>query len=227
MELDALKTLLSYLAALGIGGLAGALVLYLFLKSFLPSYLSEKAKNLATKEDIAAITREVEGVKAEFAAQLAELEHQRTLLTEGFKNTLSKQQEFARAVNAAVVDLTKKLAQGSHVISWLCWNATQPGYTFSADEFNSYDLQMIAVVSDLVGLQATVAALDATKFQSLSPFAEELYERDIDVAKAKAIVLTPNSPRMAEGIGSLRDMFTASLQFDKRLLATVQNLLYE
>ena len=36
----------------------------------LPSYLSEKGKNLATKQDIAEITREIESVKATF------LEHQ-------------------------------------------------------------------------------------------------------------------------------------------------------
>ena len=227
MEINELRNFLSYFGALGVGGLAGAGVLYLLLKSFLPSYFAEKAKNLATKEDIADITRQVEGVKAEFATQLQELQHQKTLLTEGFKNTLSKQQEFERSVNAAVVDLTKKLAAGSHFISWLSWNATQPGYSFSAKDFKSYELQMLAVLSELVGLQASVAALDAAQFRALSPLAEELYGRDVKVAEAKAMVLNASSPDLPRGIQALREIYTASLDFDKRLLAKVQNLLHQ
>lgn len=38
----------------------------LFLKIFLPSYIKEKSKNLATKEDIQEITRKTEEVEAEF-----------------------------------------------------------------------------------------------------------------------------------------------------------------
>jgi hypothetical protein len=33
------------------------------LKAYLPAYTAEKGKNLATKEDVGAITRQVEGVK--------------------------------------------------------------------------------------------------------------------------------------------------------------------
>ncbi|MBI5755206.1 hypothetical protein HZA41_03245 [Candidatus Peregrinibacteria bacterium] len=38
-------------------------LLWLFVHKSLPSYLDKKAKNLATKEDIATITREIEEVK--------------------------------------------------------------------------------------------------------------------------------------------------------------------
>jgi hypothetical protein len=226
VEIKELGSFLSYFGALGAGGLVGAGVLYFLLKSFLPSYFAEKAKNLATKEDIARITRQVEGVKAEFAIQLQEIQYQKSLLTEGFKNTLSKQQEYDRSANAAVVDLTKKLATGSHFISWLSWNATQPGYSFSANDFKTYERQMVAVLSDLVGLQASVASLDTAKFEALSPFAEEIYTRDIMVGEAKAIVLNARTPDLAQGIQSLRDIYAASLDFDKRLLAKVQNLLH-
>lgn len=44
-------------------------VLGLLAKSYLPSYFQEKAKNLATKEDIGSITREVESVKAGFSKE--------------------------------------------------------------------------------------------------------------------------------------------------------------
>lgn len=44
----------------------GTIVLGLFLKNYLPSYIGEKGKNLATKEDIAEITRKSEEVQDEF-----------------------------------------------------------------------------------------------------------------------------------------------------------------
>jgi hypothetical protein len=44
------------------GGLAGFVVIWVFQKLW-GAYLSEKGKNVATKEDIAAITRKVEEVK--------------------------------------------------------------------------------------------------------------------------------------------------------------------
>ena len=54
-------TLLLVLQILGVIGLA---ILGLLLNRTLPSYLSEKGKNLATKEDIGSITESVENVKA-------------------------------------------------------------------------------------------------------------------------------------------------------------------
>ena len=42
------------------------LFLYFTFKNFLPTYFSEKAKNLATKEDVETITGKVEKIKSEF-----------------------------------------------------------------------------------------------------------------------------------------------------------------
>lgn len=42
----------------------------LLIKTYLPGYIGEKAKNLATKEDIADITSKIEQVKVEYAKQL-------------------------------------------------------------------------------------------------------------------------------------------------------------
>jgi hypothetical protein len=48
-----------------------------FAGSFLPAYLTEKAKNRAQKEDIEDLTRKVESIKSEFTA---EVEHLRASL---------------------------------------------------------------------------------------------------------------------------------------------------
>ncbi|MBB85789.1 MAG: hypothetical protein CMP06_00580 [Xanthomonadales bacterium] len=59
-------------AALGV-------LLGLLLSAYLPAYAKEKAKNLATKEDVAAITGQVENVRAEFSKQSALLERRRAV----------------------------------------------------------------------------------------------------------------------------------------------------
>ena len=55
------------------------ILLGLLLSAYLPAYAKEKAKNLATKEDIAAITDGVEGVRAEFSKQSALLDRRRAV----------------------------------------------------------------------------------------------------------------------------------------------------
>lgn len=66
------------LLVLEISQLLALVVGFLFLQKYLPSYLSEKAKNLATKEDIAGITDKVEQVRLEYAKRLEQtkLSHQ-------------------------------------------------------------------------------------------------------------------------------------------------------
>ena len=48
----------------------------LFLRRYLPSYVAKKAENLATKEDIAAITEAVEGVKTNHAKAIEQVKHE-------------------------------------------------------------------------------------------------------------------------------------------------------
>lgn len=56
------------LVTLGVVGL-----LMLLATGYLPSYMKRKGENLATKEDISAITRRMESVKHDYAAALEEL----------------------------------------------------------------------------------------------------------------------------------------------------------
>lgn len=56
-------------------GTLGALALWALMRHFFPGYLSEKGKNLATKEDIAEITRRIEDVKHDYASLLEDQKH--------------------------------------------------------------------------------------------------------------------------------------------------------
>ena len=73
---------MTFLLGAQILSVVGLAVLFLLFKKAMPSYLAEKGKNLATKEDIGEITEEVERVKAavnesaeEFKASLSKQLH--------------------------------------------------------------------------------------------------------------------------------------------------------
>ena len=85
--------------------LAGMAVLTLIGKNYFPKYVSEKAKNLATKEDIADITDRIEGVKSGYAHSLekAKCEYQvKSALQQAFQ---SKCLEALVAANDLLVDI--------------------------------------------------------------------------------------------------------------------------
>ncbi|MGA7950865.1 MAG: hypothetical protein WCA45_12010 [Thiobacillaceae bacterium] len=144
---------------------------------------------------------------------------------EVLKGKLSQEQEFVRTANGAVVDLTKKLAAGSHLISWLSWSATQSGVKLFDRDFTAYDKAMIEVLSDLVGLQASVAALDPGRFPKLSKFAEALYARDVNVGEARELFRTKDPAKEQQCVALLKSIYDESLKFDKDLLAAVTGLL--
>ncbi|MDF2649244.1 MAG: hypothetical protein K0Q73_5049 [Paenibacillus sp.] len=50
----------------------GFFCLGLFIKNYLPTYMNEKGKNLATKEDIGGITQKTEEVKTAFQKEFAD-----------------------------------------------------------------------------------------------------------------------------------------------------------
>jgi len=50
----------------------GFFCLGLFVKNYLPTYMNEKGKNLATKEDIGDITQKTEEVKNTFQKEFAD-----------------------------------------------------------------------------------------------------------------------------------------------------------
>jgi hypothetical protein len=58
---------------LSVANLAGLVIGGLLLRSYLPSYLSEKGKNHASKEDLQHLTRLVESVRAQYAGELEQL----------------------------------------------------------------------------------------------------------------------------------------------------------
>lgn len=85
------------------------LFIFTMAASFLGSYLKMKGKNLATKEDIEAITNKVESIKADYAGQLE-------LLVQEHRLTLHRQEQ---AHELSVAALDKRLA--AHQEAYSLW----------------------------------------------------------------------------------------------------------
>ncbi len=73
MSIEETEKIITIVESFGVGAILGGSILFYFIKSYIPAYLSEKGKNLATKEDVAAITEEVEAVKSGYAEILEEV----------------------------------------------------------------------------------------------------------------------------------------------------------
>lgn len=80
-------------------GTVAALIVWGLAKHYLPGYLSEKGKNLATKEDIADITRRIEEVRHTYASLLED-------------------QKQKGQLRFAALDRRLEVAQQAHVLWW-------------------------------------------------------------------------------------------------------------
>lgn len=88
MTLAELQPLLNLVVPFGLG-----VGITLLCKRYLPSYFSQKGKNLATREDIALITHEVERVRHDYRALLEELKARHQLRTAALDRRLQAHQE--------------------------------------------------------------------------------------------------------------------------------------
>ncbi|MFZ5503577.1 MAG: hypothetical protein ACOY3V_08655 [Pseudomonadota bacterium] len=93
MTIDELNQILSLTGAFGIGGAVVGFVVFALIKSFIPSYLAKKAENLATREDVAAITHEIERVRSEYAVLIEQLKARHQLRMAALDRRLQAHQE--------------------------------------------------------------------------------------------------------------------------------------
>lgn len=70
-----------------------ALLILNFARAFFPAYLGKKGQNLADKEDIAQITREIEGVKSGYAMVAEQFRAQHQLRLAAVERRLEAHQE--------------------------------------------------------------------------------------------------------------------------------------
>ncbi len=148
MSINDVKDLAQMFGSFGIGAIVGAGFLFFILKSFLPSYFSEKAKNLATKEDIGQITSEVEKVKSGYAEMLEEVKsnHQLRLAS------IEREKLLKKEVYLDSVEALSKYQGALAVMS----NLDIPSQVI-ADAFSASAAQIAKM--NMVGTEKTVRSL--------------------------------------------------------------------
>lgn len=87
------KWLLEELIKYGSGFTVAGIVLYMLVTRWLSSYLNEKGKNLATKEDVAKITDLVKGVEHQYNVLLEEMKSKQQLRMAALDRRLQVHQE--------------------------------------------------------------------------------------------------------------------------------------
>ncbi|MFB3239461.1 hypothetical protein Q7C15_11830 [Aeromonas salmonicida] len=140
----------SLIGSFSFGMILGCGVIYFFIKSFLPSYLTEKAKNLASKEDIELITEKVESVKSDYAHLLEEVRSNYQLKFAAIEREKSTKKEvYMEAIEA--------ITRSQNIIPSFCnLNLSEEQITSSL----SSDAGKIAKVQ-VVGDKETVKAVTA------------------------------------------------------------------
>jgi len=144
------------------------LVVFLLIKFFLPSYFSEKGKNLATKEDIEDITKKIESVKSSYAHVLEELRSDNQLkLAEIEREKNIKKEVYLQAVEA--------LTRSQNIV------ASLPNLNINEQQITSTmtdDAGSIAKIQ-IVGSEKTVKAVTTIMASIGSAILELMLERGI------------------------------------------------
>lgn len=81
------------IGAAALGGLIASVIILAIIKFYLPGYLTEKGKNLATKEDVEHITDKIESVKAQYALLVEATKVENQLRVAALDKRLEKAQE--------------------------------------------------------------------------------------------------------------------------------------
>jgi hypothetical protein len=216
MDIADIEKLLSLIGSLGLGAAIGAVVVYLFIKSFLPSYISEKGKNLATKEDIASITDQVESVKTDYAKVLEELRSDNQIKLAAIEREKSiKKEVYLQAVEA--------LTRTQNVVASLS-NLNIDEQKATAGMVN--DSGLIAKVQ-IVGSEKTVKAVSTitasigTAIMELMLERRTLVERKARIESLEGLRLKAQS-EIERYISIMKNLNLEGNQ-DKRLWDTINN----
>lgn len=178
MTIQEIERLLQLAGNLGIGILLGGGIVYLLLKFLLPSYLSEKGKNLATKEDIASITEKVESVKTDYAKIIEELRTNNQLML----NEIEREKSIKKEV---YLEATEALTRTQNIVARLS-NLNMEDMLINEGIVN--DAGIIAKVQ-IVGSENTVKSVTIIMASIGTAILELTLERSILISRKNEIEL--------------------------------------
>lgn len=105
MNPEEIQTIFIFFLRYGFEAVVAGVVVFLLIKYFLPGYLSQKGKNLATKEDISEITKKIAEVESTYNQILETFKAQHQLRLAAVEKRLQAHQEafcLWRKINGAL-----------------------------------------------------------------------------------------------------------------------------
>ncbi len=207
MSIAEVKELISMLDNLGIGAIIGGTIIYFFIKSYIPSFLKEKAKNLATKEDIAGITDQVEAVKIGYAKILEEVrsDNQLRLASIEREKTIKKEVYLIAAeavnrshymissfpnLNVSNEEITKNMVEDSGVIAKIQIVGTQETVRATNEFMAAIEISTLDLMLERSKLLERKGAIDEGERLKLK--AEEEIDRYIELMKNLSLQVNRN-----------------------------------
>jgi beta-glucosidase-like glycosyl hydrolase len=117
MAFEEIESVLRFLFRYGFEAVIAGTVVFLLIKHFLPGYLSQKGKNLATKEDIEGITDKVESVKAGYAEVLEEVKSNNRIKIAAIEREKSLKKEVYMEAAEAITNAQNMVASFANLNS--------------------------------------------------------------------------------------------------------------
>lgn len=222
MECSELQNFVTSLGVYGVGIVVGAGVVYLIFRHTVASYLQEKGKNLATREDIESITDTIELVKTGYAKvleevrsgnqlRLAEIERQKSIKKEVFLDAIEaltrSQNVIASLMNLSVDEhqISQEMARDAGLIA----NVQVVG---SAETVRAVTTLMASIETAMLGLTLDRGLL-VQRLNSIHVLEDlrKKAEKEIDryIAMMKGLNLDGNDDRRL--LGTLKNQ----LDFEK------------
>jgi hypothetical protein len=180
-------TTLQYVANLIVIAAVGLLVLWL------RSYVVEKGKSLATKEDARAIAKEVEAVKSEYAQILEALKQRHDLRLVAVERRLQTHQEaYERwfTMLRGLTDLSALRESTSEQFTWLSKNRLY----LEPQVVDAFDRAVTAARDRVTILQADTKALK-TNFADIRSLGQVI----VDAVKLPLLAIDKDPPAGPEG----------------------------
>lgn len=181
MQLEAVQAVMSLLIRYGFEAVIAGCIVFILIKFFLPGYLSQKGKNLATREDIEEITNKVESVKAGYAEVLEEVRNNNQIKLA----SINREKEIKKEVYMEAVEA---ITISQNIISNLA-NLSLTEEDISKD-FAKYSGKIAKI--QLVGERDTVKAVTTFTAAIGTAFLDLMLERSTLVRRKVDIQIAQN-----------------------------------
>ena len=149
--------------------LFGFILLFYTVKNLLPSYFSEKGKNLATKEDISEVTKLVESAKHTFTVETERLKAQLVLLNSVTHSLVSEERN-------SIVDFNEKYFKWLNLLMDTSMNNSDDS---QAQELHDYRRLLSKTYQELINSEArfTLFVKNDELYESLQKLKIETLQR--------------------------------------------------